>query len=181
MVKALQRLKKMNKRERYVIYAALCITGLFVIIQFIIAPFFEKKDRMKNSIHAQIAMLEEMQQLQSEYERLQNNVQISEARFAHRTKGFTLFSFLDRLAGESGIKDRISYMKPSKTAQRDSAYKISRVEMKLDAVTLEQLVNYLHGVETSGNMVDIKKLSITKADKKQGLLSVVMQVETVEI
>jgi general secretion pathway protein M len=92
-----------------------------------------------------------------------------------------LFSFLDRLAGESGIKDQISYMKPSKTVQKNSPYKISRVEMKLDAITLEQLTNYLHGVETSKNMVDIKKISISKKDKKQGLLTAVLQVETVEI
>jgi len=69
----------------------------------------------------------------------------------------------------------------SKTAQKDSPYKISRVEMKLDEITLEQLVTYLHGVETSDNMVDVNKLSITKKDKKVQLISVVMQVETVEM
>jgi hypothetical protein len=53
--------------------------------------------------------------------------------------------------------------------------------MKLDGVGLEQLVNYLHAVETSDNIVDITKLSITKKDKTQGLISVVMQVEAIEI
>ena len=72
-------------------------------------------------------------------------------------------------------------MKPSKRVQKNSPYKISRVEMKLEAITLEQLANYLHGVETSKNMVDIKKISISKKDKKEGLLTAVLQVETIEI
>ena len=72
-------------------------------------------------------------------------------------------------------------MKPSKKAQKNSPYKISRVEMKLEAISLEQLTNYLYGVETSPNMVDITKISISKKDKKQGLLTAVLQVETVEI
>jgi general secretion pathway protein M len=181
MMKALQYLKKLNKRERYAIYAGLCLVGLFVISQFIITPIIEKKKRMQNSVNAKLAMLGEMQQFQTEYLSLKDNAKVARARFAKREKGFTLFSFLDQLAGEAGIKDRISYMKPSKTAQKNSEYKISRVEMKLEAITLEQLVSYLYGVETSQNMVDIRKLSITKKDKKQGLISVVMQVETLEI
>ena len=72
-------------------------------------------------------------------------------------------------------------MKPSKKAQKNSPYKLSRVEMKLDAITLEQLTNFLYGVETSQNMVDIKKISISKKDKKQGLITAVLQVETMEI
>ena len=122
-----------------------------------------------------------MQKLQSEYAALTQSEKTSKSRFRRRPKGFKLYSFLDRLAGKSGIKDRIIYMKPSKKAQKNSPYKISRVEMKLEAISLEQLTNYLYGVETSPNMVDITKISISKKDKKQGLLTAVLQVETVEI
>ncbi|NIV99991.1 hypothetical protein GWN26_13050 [Candidatus Saccharibacteria bacterium] len=52
--------------------------------------------------------------------------------------------------------------------------------MKLDAISLEQLTAFLHGVETSQNMVMVKKLSISKKDKKEGLINVIMQVETIE-
>ncbi len=72
---------------------------------------------------------------------------------------------MDRLAKKSGVKDSIIYMKPTKKIQKNSPYKLSRVEMKLEAVTLEQLTDYLYGVETSKYMVDIKKISISKKDK----------------
>ena len=54
-------------------------------------------------------------------------------------------------------------------------------EMKLEAITMAQLTNYLYGIETSENMVDVKKMSISKKEIKQGLLTAILQVETVEI
>ncbi len=53
--------------------------------------------------------------------------------------------------------------------------------MKLEAITLEQLARYLYRVETSPNMVEVKKIAISKKDDKQGLINAVMQVQTVEI
>ena len=173
--------KNLNKRERYGILLAAGVIGIFIIAVFIVEPFLSRSANMKNSRQTKADMLVEMQKLQSEYTALTQQAKVSKSRFQRRQKGFTLFSFLDRLAGESGIKDRISYMKPTKKVQKNSPYKISRVEMKLEAITLEQLTNYLYGVETSKNMVAIKKISISKKDKNQGLLTAVLQVETVEI
>ena len=72
-------------------------------------------------------------------------------------------------------------MKPTRKVEKNSPYKLSRVEMKLEAITLEQLTNYLYGIETSKNKVDIKKISISKKDKKQGLITAILQIETIEI
>ena len=171
----------LNKRERYGIMLAAGVIAIFIIAVFIVEPFLSRSANMKNSLQTKADNLVAMQRLQSEYTGLTQQETISNSRFQRREKGFTLYSFLNSLAGESGIKDRISSMKPTKTVQKNSPYKISRVEMKLEAITLEQLTNYLYGVETSNNMVDIKKISISKNDKKQGLLTAVLQVETVEI
>jgi general secretion pathway protein M len=175
-------IKKLNKRERYAIMGAAGVIGIFLIATFIVEPFFNRTNQMKRNLQAKAVMVEQMRQLQSEYAGLTQKEKISKSRFLRREKGFKLYSFLDRLAGEAGIKkDRIIYMKPTTKAQKDSPYKISRVEMKLEAITLEQLTTYLYGVETSRNMVDVKKISISKKDKKQGLITAVLQVETVEI
>jgi general secretion pathway protein M len=173
--------KNMNKRERYGVILAAGVIGIFLFAVFIVEPFLSRTDNMKKNLQTKTVMLEQMQKLHSEYAALTQSEKTSKSRFQRRPKGFKLYSFLDRLAGKSGIKDRIIYMKPTKTVQKNSPYKISRVEMKLEAITLEQLSNYLYGVETSKNMVDIKKISISKKDKKQGLLTAVLQVETVEI
>ena len=71
-------------------------------------------------------------------------------------------------------------MKPSTSVQKGSLYKISQVEMKLQSLTLEQLTTYLHMIETSKNMVYIKRLSILKTSKPEGFIDAVIQVEAVE-
>ena len=181
MLKILAKIKRLNKREKYIVYGAMGVLAALVIYQLIISPFFENKTRMKKNLDRKLAMVAEMQQWQSDYQAIKQNAQTSQSRFARRNKGFSLYSFLSKMTVQAGIKDRLTYMRPTKTAQKNSDYRISRVEMKLDGVGLEQLVNYLHAVETSDNIVDITKLAITKKDKKQGLISVVMQVEAIEI
>ncbi len=173
-------LKKMNKRERYAIMLAVGVIGIFLIVTLIVEPFLSKTDQLKQNLQDKTATLEQMRQLQSEYAELTQKTEISEALFSRRKKGFKLNSFLVKMAGEAGIRNNISSMKPSTKVQNNGRYKISRVEMKLDAITLKQLTTYLYGVETSKNMVDIKRISISKKDKKQGLLTAVLQVETVE-
>jgi len=71
-------------------------------------------------------------------------------------------------------------MKPSTTVAEGSGLKISRVEMKLSEITMEDLTSYLFKVETSKNMVMVKRLSITKTGKLSGLIGAVLQVETME-
>lgn len=72
-------------------------------------------------------------------------------------------------------------MKPSTTTQKDSPYRLSMVEMKLSGVTMSQLLAYLHGIETSRDMIAIKRLSISKGEQQADLINTVFQVETLEM
>jgi general secretion pathway protein M len=131
-------------------------------------------------VHAKAELLADMQALQAEAEQIRTRSRTAEGRFRQREANFTLFSFLDQLAGQARVKERVSYMRPTKIELKNSPFKLSRVEMKLEGVTLEQLTTYIHGVESSGNMVSVGKLSITRRDPKEGLLDAILQVETLE-
>jgi general secretion pathway protein M len=176
----LAKFNNLNKRERYAIMIGIGVLGIFLIVQFIVEPIFSTTDQKKKNLQTKSVMLEQMRQWQAEYDKLTQKSNLSQSRFRNRPRGFTLFAFLNQLAAEAEIKDRITNMKPTKKVQKNSPYKLSRVEMKLDAITLEQLTNYLYKVETSKNMVEIQKISISKKDKKERLISAVLQVETVE-
>jgi hypothetical protein len=43
-----------------------------------------------------------------------------------------------------------------------------------------QLTTFLHGIEDPSKIVWVKRLSITKDDKKEGLINAVVQVETLQ-
>ncbi len=177
----LNKFKNLNKREKYVVYAVSGLIALFILIKVIISPIIDKRERMNRALQAQTKTLEEMRRLQSEYGIIKEKARLYKKRFKTRNKNFTLYSFLDRLAVQSGMKNHIAYMRPTTSDREKSGYKISKVEMKLQSVTLNQLTSYLHGVETSKNIVSIKRISIVKTGIKEGYVDAVLQVETVEI
>ena len=78
-------------------------------------------------------------------------------------------------------KDRIAYMKPSSSIQKSGPFKVSTVEMKLQAISLKQLTDYLYSVETSKDMVTVKRASFVKKAGGPAAIDAVLQVETVDI
>lgn len=171
----------LSRREKYAVYAAAGLIGLFFLIQFAVFPTIDKKDRLKRILQVKTEILHEMFDLKSEYDTIRNQEKLSKGLFSERKKGFRLFSFLDRLAGETQIKDRITYMKPSTSVEKNTQYKVTQVEMKLQAITMEQLVSYLYRIETSRNMVTVKGISILKTGKPAGFINAVLKVESIEI
>ena len=173
--------KKLSKREKNALYLAAGFILLFFIVQFVVFPVMDKKNRLERTLQAKIRTLNEMLQLKSELDLIMKKIALAEGRFTQRKPGFTLFSFLDRLAGETALKDRIIYMKPSISMQKDKKYKTAMVEMKLQSINLKQLATYLYRIETSENMVFIRRISISKEKKDRGLVNAVLNVVTFEI
>lgn len=171
---------KVSRREKYALWAAAGFVGLFLAMQFVVFPLLDRETRLQRAIVAKTGALGEMQTLKAEHDRLKAQADASRVQFERRDQGFTLFSFLDQLAGQTGVKDRIVYMKPSSTLTKNSPYKVSTVEMKLQAITLQQMTQYLYQVETSANRVTVRRVSISKNEKQQGVVDAILQAETFE-
>ncbi|HUU39448.1 MAG TPA: hypothetical protein VMW42_00760 [Desulfatiglandales bacterium] len=165
------------KREKYLVSAAVIFIGTFLLIQFIILPFFESRRRLLRGIDSKEEGLKEIARLSSEYRKYQKDSRGIQQMLDSRKEGFTLFSFLDTTAGDAGVKPYIKYMKPS-TSTGSGMYKESLVEMKLEAITLEQLTGYLYRIESPDDIVSIKRISITENKKKYEYLDAVLQVLT---
>lgn len=173
--------KKLTRREKTALFVAAGAICFLIVMQGIVFPAFDKRQRLERTLDAKIRMLQEMAVLKSEHDALTRETTLSKELFGNREKGFTLFSFLDRLTGDAGIKDRINYMKPSTLVQKNSPYKTSTVEMKIQGITIKQLILYLHKVETSKNGVFVTRLSISKTGDTQGFIDALLQVETTEL
>ena len=168
---------KFARREKYFISAAAVFIGIFCLFQFLIFPFFEARRRVQRGVSAKEDGLKEIIQLNSEYNRYRKSSRGIQQVIAKRRKGFTLFSFLENKAGEAGIKTYIKYMKPS-VSTGTGPYKESMVEMKLDEITLHQLINYLYRIESPDDVVSIKRISIKENKKKSGRLDAILQIVT---
>ncbi len=170
----------LNRRERLFIGGAAIFIVFFAFYNLAVAPVFERKNSLAAELASKRAIAAEMQVLRNEYRVLSGRVEAAQMRYAQRPGNFSLFTFLERVAGTSGVKDNITYMRPSTTVDDFSGLTISQVEMRLQDITLEDLASYLFQVESSEHMVLVSRMSITKSGEKDGPISVVMRVESAE-
>lgn len=171
----------LQRREKIIVGVAAGVIGVLLILQLIIFPILDRRTSMSKRIVARTQALAEIKRLAAEYQAVTRGAHNNEAQLKNRAKGFTLFAFLDTLAGKSGIKQNIIYMKPSSSNLKNSPYSLSMVEMKINNLTMEQLVSFLHGVETSPELIWIKRVSLAKGEKEGELLNAVLLVETFQL
>jgi general secretion pathway protein M len=171
---------KLAKREKYLVALGGGALVVFLLFQFLVFPFFDGKGRLERGIQAKEEALKQMVRMSGQYKALQTGSQGVQTVLSGREKGFTLFSFLDRAAGDAGVKEYIKYMKPS-TSEGTGPYKESMVEVKLEGITLKQLVEYLFRIESPENLVSIKRISIKENKRESGYLDAVLQVLTLQV
>ena len=167
----------MNTRETYAVWAMILCGSAFALFQLILFPVLDENETLDRAIRARTAEWSDMLALKSEHDGIVEQIRQARNRFAERESGFTLFSFLDDLAGRAGTKDQIAYMKPSTVSSKNSPYRISRIEMKIEGTTLDRLVPYLSMIESSKNLVSIQRVSISRTEKPAGFLNAVLLVE----
>jgi general secretion pathway protein M len=168
---------KLARREKYFVSGAAVFVGVFLLLELLVFPLSERMRRVQRGVEAKEDALKEIKVLSSEYQGYRRGSQGLRQALANRKGGFTLFSFLETAAGDAGVKAYIKYMKPS-TSSGPGSYKESLVEMKLEAISLSQLVDYLHKIEAPENLVMVKRISIKETKGKSGYLDTILQVMT---
>ena len=165
------------KREKNFVIGAVCFLAIFFLFKLLIFPFFDKKDRMKKGITTRETELEQVIRLSGEYEAYKGDSQSIEQVLARRKRGFTLRTFLQQKANEAGvIIGRINEF-PSKEA---GPFIESTMEVKLDAVTLKQLKEYLYRIESPEDLVSVPTISIRQNKREPGYHDVTLRALTFE-
>ena len=168
---------QLAKREKYLISLAVIVIALALVTQLVLMPFVDKRERYNSNVSVKQKNLQEMINLRQEYLVLQQGSDILAQRLAGRSGSFTLFSFLEKAAGDAGVKENIKYMKPSASTGK-GPFKESLVEMKLERITLGQMVGYLKLIESPDKLVSIKRISIQSNKKETQYLDAILQVLT---
>lgn len=171
---------RMNHRERGAVISGCVLVIIFMVYQFGISPFIAKKNLLERQVSAKQKALQEVSNLKLEYEKTLNKNENLKNIYSRREKKFTLFAFLEKLAVEAGVNASIDYMKPSSSLDKTSKIELSLVEMKLKQIKLSQMMSFLYLVETSKNVVFVKRLAISKDGKNKETISAVLHVETIK-
>jgi general secretion pathway protein M len=172
---------KLARREKILVYLTLILIIGIVSVQFVIFPFMDERERLKANVRYKTNALKELYALKKEFDIVQQKANAAKRKMAKRQKDFSLYSFLEKVASEAGLKNHVDKMQDhSDKKDKDSPYKVASVEMKLKDVTLEQLSPFLYKIEKSKNNLTIGKIVITEQKKNEGYINVSLKVMTIE-
>ena len=169
---------KLNNREKWVLFGGIGFVLCFLVVQLVVVPVIDTRNTLQKSIARKKQELVEIKNLQQEYRTLKSREGTIQARINQRGPGFTLFTFLDQQANVAKVKKQIKYMKPS-TVDGDELNE-AMVEMKLQQITLSDLVGFIRLIESEKDVVFIKRFSIQESGDTQGFFDAILQIVTFE-
>lgn len=167
----------LNRRERTVLAAGGFFLLCFLLVWFVVLPYRAASSSLDRHLVSKKSEYVDLQLLQQEYREMKKQAGGIKDRLARRSPSFSLFSFLDSKASEAGVKENISYMKPS-VSQMEGELQESLVEMKLVNIPLAKIVEYLKLIESPADVVSIKRISIQQNSRDEGQLDVILQILT---
>jgi len=168
-----------TSREKQIVLGGGLLALIFICIQFIYLPVFDKNKELKQRLAAEEASLKRIRLLEKEYQGLTPDNASIMALIKNRNKGFSLFSFLDRQASKSGVKTHIDYMKPHTRDIENQPVRLSVVKLKLKQIVFRDFIRFIKAVESPKNGIWIVSLSLTKSGKKGNRLDAVLEAQTV--
>jgi hypothetical protein len=173
------------EREKNILIGGVIFVILFFGFQLAIAPVFAKRDNLDRILLDRQKALEEMWILQKKFSAVSSRFDTKAQALAQRKGDFSLFSFLDSLIQQSGIKDNVAYMKPVVKKLEKSKYMLSTVKIKFQGVYLKEFIDFLYRIELSENGVHITSLSLlksgSKSDKNILLLDAVIETQILKL
>jgi hypothetical protein len=159
---------KLAKREKLFISLAGGILGIFLILQLIIIPFFERKNQLKNETKALNRYIEDMNKISRGGQGIAEISGGLEGILSTR-KG-SLLTFTNREAEAIGLKrDNIKGMDPHE-GKEQGGYREDILEVQLNAITLNQLTEFLFRIEKPDELIFINRATIRKNKKEEGYL-----------
>ena len=166
--------QNVQPRERLFIGGARAPLVLVLFFTLVIDPLFKHSAELDRQIVTARRQLNELRTMQQDYQR-QNSVVDSINSQLKKQQNVAIFSRLEELASQTGIRNNIFYMKPTVSTPSE-VYNEESVEVKMESVTLEQLVRYLHQVENSPQLLKIKRLEMKPRFDNRQILTATFRV-----
>jgi len=152
---------RLTPREKLLIVASVVVAAVWILFAFTMKPVIARMETLKRTIPGKQSELAKLRARSADYVLLRDSLTNLQAKVASQDKEFELLPFLESLIGQSGLAEKVSKMKPY-TVALGSNYREIIVEIKLDNVTLSQLVDFLCKVQSSNALVEAKTLHIKK-------------------
>ena len=166
---------RLTRREKLLAIALAVLVGGLVLFTFAVKPAIERTETLRRVISEKQDELQKLRAGSSEYIFLRDNLDNLRAKVASQEKGFELLPFLESLIREHGLAKKVATMK-QQVLQLGPSHSETIVEVRLENLTLKQLVDFLRKVESSEVLARTKSLYIKKNLTNTDLLDSVVEI-----
>lgn len=158
--------------------------GAFVVIWatfvFGVSPALERIETLNRVIPEKLSELELLRAKTAEFVALRGGIEGLRTRIASQDPAFELLPFVDSLVRECGLAQNVVTMKPQ-TSQFGSNYRQTVVEIKMEALTLRQLFDFLLKLQSSKVLTNTKRLYIEKNLTDASLLDSQVEISNLKL
>jgi general secretion pathway protein M len=167
--------ERLSQRERTLV-GSMCATFVILVtlgVGYFITDGLETLDQRNSDMRQ---ALRDLDTQRDAYLRMKAKSAQLETRLGQMPVQFQ--GYLEAAAKEAGVE--IPESTPHEQATSNKAFIERSVDLRLGAVTLEQLTKFMRAVETGRSMVVVSQLNVRTRDDKHQQLDVTMSVSTYE-
>ncbi|HXR25148.1 MAG TPA: hypothetical protein VN742_07285, partial [Candidatus Binataceae bacterium] len=135
------------------------ILAVILLYNLIYAPIVGLQESLADRVASRRSDLIELRGLTRSYDQLQHELTQAQQRTVPDNPNFSLFSVIEQTLTKSVGRERIGSITPTDTAVTDGFRQYS-VAIKLNGITLAQVVDTLFGVQSLGIPVTVSNLEL---------------------
>lgn len=144
---------KLEQRDKKTLIIGGITAAIILLYVFVVSPLTSDLARKRELLPKKERDLVEMRVLKDQYLEMQKRLQQAQAAAAKRGP---LLTEIENITKRANLASKMVSLKPQEGVQTEE-FKESIVEIRLDSVTLYDIVNYLYQLEQDG--LRIKKLN----------------------
>ncbi len=169
--------KNVSNREKILIFTAFFILAVFVVYQFVFVPLLSARDQYAleyREMQSRVAGMESVARRYAEEKAYLDGLMKS----FERKKSVSVLTFLENAAENAGIRDNIEYIKPKGNETKNGMTR-TVVELKVDAVSIVDLMRFLYRIEEERKGLVVSYLRIKPYFKDRSKSDVIFRIADV--
>lgn len=167
-------ISQLNQRERIFVIVGGSAIILALLYFAIAAPYLSALNRLDRQIVVRSGQLQEVKALQTRYLALQQQM-IQMERLLGKRQEFSALTFIENLVEQTAGRENLVSMRPQSPEVRNE-FTFDSVNIKLERLSLKQVLELLLGIEEAATPMQVKKLFLKRRFDDRSLLDATMMV-----
>lgn len=164
----------LTQREKQIMAAGAVLLVLIVAFQIFVRPAIRRMRTLRRVLSDKRQVLSELLAKSQEYNAISRELEKIRLEIRRQPEGRKILSFVERIQKDCGLMQKVVYMKPSTMAVND-VYEETTIEIKLQSITLDQLIQFLLKIESSELTIGIRTLDIKRGVRDSNLLDTIVK------